>query len=1112
MEKIKYKLGIDLGSTSLGWAVVDLDDKGNITGLRDLGVRIFPDGRNAKSHTPVNVERRNARTMRRQTDRTKQRIEKVISILRANGMNPDQNKNPYELRVSALDKKISPEELGRAIEHLAVRRGYKSNRKDTSGEGGGKLKNAMEKAKQVLGKYRTLGEYILRERGNARFNDVYDATGKVIENSVLPTRELYIDEFNKICDSQELNGELRKKLYDAIFFQRPMKPQYVGHCRFETGQPRAYKYNPIFQKFRVLETLNQLMIAKDGKPENLTQQQREIILNILLNTFDGVNKKGKIGLATLRKKIGLGKNDGRFNLETENRTEIDADRVSSAMREIDTEWHERDYGEQLKILDILNGDMEDDEASKALSEWYDDRQIEELCTAPFESGTCNLSVLAMSKIIPFMEAGQMYHEACRSVGYHHSANDIEQLDKLPYYGELPIIAKSCVERRIGDETINIIANWTVHIALNQLRIITNELIRRYGKPVEIHIETARDLRAGAREIGDNLSIQSKNQKENDLIANDLTACGIRPNYENIQKVKIWKRLAKKDTERRCPYTGKQIGFSDLFGGQFEIEHILPFSRTFDDSMSNKIISDRDANRWKSNRTPYEAFSASDSPYNYFDVLERASNLPDSTKWRFMADSMERIEKDGGPIARAIRDTEYMTAVAPIYMKHICENPSRVFLLPGQMTSLFREMWNLNFWKEKKNADTYRASHIHHAIDAFVVACMNQGNLQRLAINANRIETEGNKGALKEKRKDLFDSVKPYETFSLPDFYKKCWDTSISYRQSERNPSKMPAGKTIGQLHKETAWGMVDFIKNKNGEYNSLKARFRTRKDTETESEQLSDDGTSVDIVKTKITGRTIKDKDIRDLIPIFRTKFDRDEYHNAFIEWYVSCGIASEMKSSLKNNPEPDKTIKKELKQKIDDQAAKEKLLLSHLQETARRAYKWFISGNNYCSDVFALRDDDKKYPSLRSKWQIEILSNYWATILNGEPLWRKKYPTARRIMRLRANDIIRAEFSKIDEVLPKEIKSVVIERCDLNRSESVQINFRVKKMVGDIVYLRPDYIAKEGDKVIMENGKSYTNTDNKSWRATAESLYERHARKIYVDPIGQITDNGFLE
>lgn len=1101
---IRYKLGLDLGSTSLGWAVLELNDTDEIIALHDLGVRIFPDGRDSK-HAPINVGRRIARGMRRRSDRVKMRVQRTLKLLEKYNLQFQNNKdteNPYKLRAEALDRKLKSNELGRVLFHLALRRGFKSNRKDLKKEGGGKLKMATEKLQSQIAGFRTLGEWLYKNN-RARFNlDFAGAGNKLGDDALYPTRDMYIEEFNKISAAQKLPNEMRDEFYKAIFFQRDLLPQEVGNCIFEEGEPRAFRFDPAFQKWRALQQLNQLKILENGKSIDLTDDQIAKIKQIMFASFDGV-KNGKITFAELKKQLDMPARTTKFNLESDIRKDIDADHTAFAFHKIGA-----DKFCTRETINKINGNELDD---GKLIDWLVDRGAstdlaEQIANIDLEEGTANVSLKAINKMMPFLEQGQIYSDACESSGYHHSDFNakIPMLDELPYYGDIAVLRSSLIYRKGLDQFMT--TNTTVHIAMNQIRAVVNELIRKYGKPQTINVEMGRDLRSGAKELDDMMRAHSKNKKENDEIAEKLIGIGVRPNHENILKYKLWERLAAKPQDRKCVYTGQYItSITELYkSGKFEIEHILPYAQTLDDSIANKTISSIDANRFKGNRTPAEAFSAADSPWKYGDVWARAQSLPMTSRWRFKQDAMDDFNKNGDCIARALNDTRHMSRLAVLYLKHISADKNKVFGLPGQMTALFRDMWSLNWWKNKDESEKekYRAHHIHHAIDAFVIACMNQGNYEKLSDNAARLESmAGYYGKdLKEKRKELFSDINlPFAGFNHHEFYEKCENTLISYRPNKKDPH---ANGTIGQLHEDTAYSLAKI--------NGIKGRFSCMESVATMKEKdfqylnpktlemfLHDAGVQnddpnifakfmtwcseeVDGHKRAVKVRMIDNwKDTAAYIPIFRMKQERDECRKAYLDWYIQDGIASGITDKIKKK----------------EQQKKESELLDAYQNAAKKAYKWFVNGNNFCADVFEIRDDDKRYPKLRGKWQTEIMSNYNAQLDNGEPMWHEKYPTARRVMRLKINDIVRAEFSRDEKKPPKGLIDAINHKCDLERKDTIEMNLRVKKISSDgKIYLRPDWVAKEDQ-------------DKKSWHARATSLQNHKARQVFVSPTGKMSE-----
>ena len=592
---MKYKFAFDLGSTSCGWSVVRIDDENNVIGFEDIGVRIFPDGRDAKSKEPLQVARRNARGARVRNDRILQRRHKIIDLLKQNGMiynnnnkdkNSDERKNPYELRAKAIDEKVSLTEFGRIMYNLSLRRGFKSNRKELQKEGGGKTNDAIKKLENEL-HGQTLGQYLcskmqqLQGKDKIRFSNLFDGN-KIKDGSIYPSRAMYEDEFKRIWSKQAefydilKNEDLKKAFLKAIFDQRPLKPQQRGFCEFEDGAYRIYKAHPLFQRFRALQTINQM--AVNDQP--LTQEQKQTLKDELFKNFQYTTKQGKLSFDKIKKLLGFDKS-AKFNIEDEEkRKEIYADKTSyllSRPERFGEKWFKTPFDEQCSIIDMLTDCcynnqkekdiyekqqkeeskhiLEDDEIKQFLKEHYnlDNEHCEKIINANLEPSTGSLSKKAIEKILPFLEEGLLYNDACKMAGYHHSwfDGDIKTLPELPYYGK--VLKKSCVFRgKPGEEKDPKkyqITNISVHVALNQLRLVVNELIKKYGNPDSVAVEIARDLKMGTKELSKVSSNQAKNKKENErIIAEIQKKAEIQnPSREDIQKYKMWEMLSKDET-------------------------------------------------------------------------------------------------------------------------------------------------------------------------------------------------------------------------------------------------------------------------------------------------------------------------------------------------------------------------------------------------------------------------------------------------------------------------------------------------------------------------------------------------------------------------------------
>ena len=259
----KYRLGLDLGTNSIGWAAIVLDDNDSPCGVLDMGVRIFPDGRKPTDKTSNAVDRRLARGQRRRRDRYLKRRSTLMDALVEYGLMPpdrDERKalerlDPYKLRACALDGPLSPFELGRSLFHIDQRRGFKSNRKAASDD-----ENEARKTRADISLLRqsieesgarTLGEFL------AWRHDKHEMVRARPDMGLYPDGAMYEVEFDAIRKAQEphhnLNAEQWDNLQYIIFFQRPLEPVKPGWCQFEyeNEERRAAKALPVFQEFRV---------------------------------------------------------------------------------------------------------------------------------------------------------------------------------------------------------------------------------------------------------------------------------------------------------------------------------------------------------------------------------------------------------------------------------------------------------------------------------------------------------------------------------------------------------------------------------------------------------------------------------------------------------------------------------------------------------------------------------------------------------------------------------------------------------------------------------------------------------------------------------------------
>ena len=798
LHKMRYRLALDLGSTSLGWAMIRLDSEQKPCAVVKAGVRIFSDGRNPKDGSSLAVTRRAARAMRRRRDRLLKRKARMMRTLIAHGFFPNDDMqrkalealNPYQLRAKGLDEVLTPYEFGRALFHINQRRGFKSNRKtDKKDRDDGALKTAVRQLHAAIdsqgkdGKPRTIGELLYKRltdtnkrpeqrtvRARYRQQRVEKEDGKA---RIEKYYDFYIDramieqEFDALWKKQAaLNPDVFNKvayadLKDVLLHQRPLKPVRPGRCTLMPHEERAPLALPRMQRFRMYQEVNNLRILREGlKEEPLTLQQRDDLIAAL-------EKNNKRTFSQIKKLFGIG-GAVQFNVEDSKRQELKGNTTSAILSKAEhfgSSWFAFCEAKQDMIVLQLVG--EENEAK--LVRWLQDEtgvdevRAEAIASVGLPEGYGSLCAEALERILPELRRTvSTYDKAVQAAGFEHHSQlapnteipgitcTIESIDtdsgeiktfhvheELPYYGEY-------LQRHVGfgsgkpedpiEKRFGKIANPTVHIGLNQVRVAVNALIKRYGHPSEVIVEVARDLKQSKEQRKIENERQAENQKRNQRlrknIADILNIGEERVRRDDIEKMILWEELSADVADRKCPYSGVPISARMLMSEEVEIEHILPFSQTLDDSLNNKTVAIREANRVKGNRTPWEARGDfSGQGWNYVDILARAENLRKEKRYRFAEDGFKRwLKEDADFLPRALNDTRHLSKVAREYLSLICP---KTRVIPGQMTAMLRRKFGLNHVLGL-DGEKNRNDHRHHAVDACVIGVTDQALLQRFA--------------------------------------------------------------------------------------------------------------------------------------------------------------------------------------------------------------------------------------------------------------------------------------------------------------------------------------------------------------------------------------------
>ena len=794
----KTVLGLDLGSNSLGWALLEEKD-GRISRIIDLGCRIFTRAVEDKTPTPKNVERRNKRLGRRVLQRRARRKQRMLNYLISLKLLPVElrghpqpeallNKlgDPWELRVKALDRRLEPHEFGRVLLHFVQRRGFLSSKKQLAGDlvddpdtiayldeidenpSKDKEQDKEESAfKEDIAKVRveikktgarTLGEYLYRlEKGKCKRNR--SRAGGHLRTE----RKMYEEELDLIWETQRqyfshLPDDFMDKdkgIKQIIFYQRPLKlkKDRVGKCSLEPKNNRAAMARLEVQRFRYLCDLNHLTYS-DEEENNIRVVDKFKDSEKLVDLKDEFEGKKEVTSARIKKILGLGKKT-KFNLEAKKlKGNITAYEIKTVLGE---RWNDFS-GEQQKALveDLLSIRKKSALKTRLLTHWkFDKEQAVKLCLLEFEPSHSNHSLKAINKLLPYLKEGLIYSKAREEAGYGYEKKKIEIQDAL---GPPPPTSNPIVNR-----------------GLHELKRVINAIIKQHGKPDVIRIEMARDLEMNTKRYRENEKRQNKNKTENEEATDEYRELGLGqyPSHDAKIKYRLWK-----EQNHLCAYSNRSIPKKAVFTPEVEIDHILPYKKSLDNSYMNKVLCYTEENRNKGDRTPRDAWEGDEKKWNQVtQAIENWKGLDSKVK-RFYQTEADLQERDF--IASQLNDTRYIARLSLGYVKELgCD----VSVTKGYVVSEIRHQWGLNNLIGETDRKE-RTDHRHHTIDA---AC--------IAATSRSLYTK----AVKQIKKDKLEIPEPYPNFrdELAENLKHLIVSHASQR------------KLSGSLHEDTGENYVE---------------------------------------------------------------------------------------------------------------------------------------------------------------------------------------------------------------------------------------------------------------------------------------------------------------
>lgn len=769
---MKYSLGLDIGITSVGWAVIDLEKER----IHDLGVRIFERAEDPQSGDSLAKPRREARSARRRLKRRRQRLNNLKSFFVDNCiigrehveeiLSPQSAYNKldvYRLRVKALSEPLTPEELLKVFYQITKRRGFKSNRRvqEEADAEGGRVSKALKANEQILADkgYETVGEALSKDGAYAthRRNKRDDYSNSFARDD-FEKELLRIIEVQRPCTLKDVDdASITDLLYgisggdvinkSAVLYQRPfideaLIKKMIGNCTFEAGEKRAPRASYSFELFRLVSDLAHL--------EYVPRQSSKRAADVIRLTSEQVNdvvRAAKMGGKLTYKKVREAANISDDFVAAYVRGKI-ADNdpygeendfgnlkayhdIRLALKKLPDDWVTVENEASLnQIAYILTTEKSDEGIIKALEvlpvSASAKQAILRIKPANFNA-FCHLSIKALQKITPHIMNGETYDKACGLVGYDFR------------------------KKGVGLEQIT---NPVVKRAIAQTIKVVRAIERKYGEPYYIRVETAREL---AKNYKDRKSLeqeQKENQAKNAALLEKIEEQGVTaPTGMQIIKFKLYNEQNAKSL-----YSGVPIDLERLFhdDNAYQVDHIIPFSRSGNDSLTNKALVITAENQEKGNKTPFEWIGGDNARWRQFTALVEATykTLPvekgdkgAKDRYKFngyafkkkanlLAQSYTRSGWTESP--RALNDTRYITKFVQNYLRQTVNfansersSEQRVFAPNGTLTAYMRKRWGL---AKDRTEDV-----LHHAKDAAVIGAMDQRIIQQANLYAKRGE-------------------------------------------------------------------------------------------------------------------------------------------------------------------------------------------------------------------------------------------------------------------------------------------------------------------------------------------------------------------------------------
>ncbi|MBA1438175.1 MAG: type II CRISPR RNA-guided endonuclease Cas9 [Epsilonproteobacteria bacterium] len=870
----KLVLGLDIGITSIGWALVQTDNEEQQNNkIIESGVRIFQIAEHPKNGKSLALPRREARSARRTTKRKAKRIKALKRLLQKYNIitlqelenlfiGNKKQKDVWQLRRDALYRELDNKELSHILIHIAKHRGYFSNRKSDQvkkqdKEGKAVLSGISQNEKILQEKgYLTIGEYLSTKTKKRNAHGHY-------ENSI--ARSMLISEIELVFAKQKefgspyISDTLLEEYKKIAFTQRPLKSVkgMVANCPFEVSKKRAPKASISFETFRALQKLKNLRIITQNGEEALSQEQ-------ILQVINKAKTVSSLSYKQLKKFLALNaeaqfKGLTYFDVKTgeikdpEKTKFLEFGAFVKIKKEIQSVkhlyWSEIENDNDLldQIATILSTEKDDSKMLEQLRKIIPYEEVSQALLGLSFSGFGHLSTKALQNINPHLARGLNYDKACEEAGYDFQAI---------FQGEKTLLLPPLSQQENSEMT-----NPVVKRAISQMRLVYNALARKYGALDAIHIEMTREIKKSHKDRKEIEDAQKEFQTQKaEAKKHAIELLGKEPNAKELLKFRLWR-----EQNEHCIYSGAYIDpymLSDPYAT--EVDHILPYSRSLDDSLNNKVLCLTKENQNKGNKTPFEYFGSDkdlEKWQEFVGRIEGLKNLKQAKKSRLLKTNFDQSSENSFK-ERNKNDTSYIAKFIKNYIEaHIAfresKNKQHVFTRNGMLTSQLRYKWGVG--------DKNRQTHLHHAEDAIIVAFATQAQVQKFSeISAKR---EGFIYETKEQKAKKVKFEPPMENFGA----------KVQESVQQIFVSFMPRRKVTGAAHQATIYSPKTLqVKKGDGKIEKLKGNSINNNVKLKHGIALNESMPRVDLFQHKKTKKYY-------LVPIYVSDFVKETLPNKAI-------------------------------------------------------------------------------------------------------------------------------------------------------------------------------------------------------------------------------------